>query len=65
MYKYGLEEAQKELGIKQKPLTQDVPNRWGSTRAAAASILDDPKDQKEVPASAIFGSELEGFLNAQ
>ena len=26
--KYGLEEAQKDLGIKQRPLIQDVPNRW-------------------------------------
>ena len=63
--KYGLEEAQKQLGIKRKQLTQDVVNRWGSTRASTSSILDDEKDKKDVPASAVFGEELEGFMNAK
>ena len=63
--KYGLQEAQKKLGIKQRPLIQDVVNRWGSTRASTQSILDDEDDQKEPPLSAVFGNDLDGFLNAQ
>jgi hypothetical protein len=63
--KYGLEEAQKQLGIKKKQLIQDVVNRWGSTRASTSSILDDEKDKKNVPASAVFGEELEGFMNTK
>ena len=63
--KYGLQEAQKKLGIKQRPLIQGVVNRWGSTRASTQSILDDEEDQKEPPLSAVFGNDLDGFLNAQ
>ena len=67
--KYGLQEAQKKAGIKQRPLIQDVPTRWGSTRVSTGSILDheDDKDPEEgaLVASAVFGNELRGFKNAQ
>ena len=53
------------MGIKQRPLIQDVVNRWGSTRASTQSILDDEDDQKEPPLSAVVGNDLDGFLNAQ
>ena len=39
-------------------------NRWGSTRVSTESILDLKDDQKELPVSAVFGHELEGFMNA-
>ena len=39
--KYGLEKAQKKRLLRQKPIQQDVENRWGSTRQATASYLDD------------------------
>ena len=63
--KYGLQKAQEKLGIKQRPLIQDVVNRWGSTRVSTESILDLKDDQKELPVSAVFGHELEGFMNAR
>ena len=52
------------MGIKQRPLIQDVVNRWGSTRVSTESILNHKDDQKELPVSAVFGHELEGFMNA-
>ena len=42
--KYGLERAQIKRGIKVKPIKQDVENRWGSTREATASYLDEDRD---------------------
>jgi hypothetical protein len=65
--KYGLQEAQKRLKIKKRPLLQDVPTRWGSTRASTGSFLDHEDDKVEVVdvGSAVFGEELAGFANAQ
>ena len=63
--RYGLQEAQKRLGIKVRPLIQDVVNRWRSTRVSTQSLLDHEDDRKEETASAVFGHELQGFLNAQ
>ena len=47
VYKYGLQEAQKKLKIKQRPLLQDVATRWGSTRASRASFLDHKDDNND------------------
>ena len=63
--KYGLQEAQAKLLIHQRPLLQDVVNRWGSTRVSTESILDHKDDKKEHVVSDVFGNQLEGFLNAQ
>ena len=65
--KYNLQKAQQKLRIKVRPLLQDVVNRWGSTRVSTESMLDHKDDQiqGEKPASAVFGSELDGFKNAQ
>ena len=65
--KYNLQKAQQKLRIKQRPIIQDVVNRWGSTRVSTESILDHKDDQihGEKPASAVFGHELDGFKNAQ
>ena len=53
----GLEEEQKKRGLKIKPLLQDVPTRWGSTRQSTASFLDadeaDSEDDEE-KASTVF-----------
>ena len=72
VYKYGLQEAQKKLKIKQRPLLQDVATRWGSTRASTASFLDHKDDIKDnvqvagVGGSAVFGEDyLAGFENAK
>ena len=49
--KYGLEKAQKKRLLRQKPIQQDVENRWGSTRQSTASYLDDKdgdSDDEEV-----------------
>ena len=67
--KYGLQVAQKRLGIKVRPLHQDVATRWGSTRVSTQSILDheDDKEKEEaqVGGSTVFGEELQGFMNAR
>jgi len=63
--KYGLQEAQAKLLIHQRPLLQDVVNRWGSTRVSTESILDHKDDKKEHLVSDVFGNQLQGFLNAQ
>ena len=39
-FRYALEVEQKKLNIKQRPLHQDVPTRWGSTRVCTSSFLD-------------------------
>jgi hypothetical protein len=62
-FRYQLEEEQKVMGIKVKPLQQDVPTRWGSTRSSTASFLDSEEDGDEEEDS-VFG-ELEVFKNAQ
>jgi hypothetical protein len=63
--KYGLKDAQAKIQIRQRPLLQDVVNRWGSTRVSTESILDHKDDEKEHSASDVFGHRLEGFRNAQ
>ena len=55
----------KEGITKEDVVIQDVVNRWGSTRVSTESILDLKDDQKELPVSAVFGHELEGFMNAR
>ena len=45
--KYGLQKAQKKRLLKEKPIQQDVENRWGSTRQATASYLDDKDGDSE------------------
>ena len=65
--KYGLQKAQKRLKIKKRPLLQDVPTRWGSTRASTGSFLDHEDNKVEVQeaGAAVFGEELAGYINAQ
>ena len=65
--KYGLQEAQKRMKLKKRPLLQDVPTRWGSTRASTGSFLDHEDDKVEMVdvGSAVYGEELAGFSNAQ
>ena len=46
-FKNILETEQKKLGLKQRPLIQDVVNRWGSTKAAFGSYLTHPDDLNE------------------
>ena len=43
-FRYNLQAEQEKLGIKQRPLQQDVPTRWGSTRAASGSFLTHKDD---------------------
>ena len=38
--RYGLQEQQKMMDIKVRPLHQDVPTRWGSAKTAFESFLD-------------------------
>ena len=38
--RYGVEAAQKKRNLKVRPLHQDVPTRWGSTRDSMESFLD-------------------------
>ena len=45
--KYRVEEEQKKRGLKVKPIIQDVPTRWGSTRASTQSFLDSKTEDKE------------------
>ena len=71
--KYALQEFQNKRGITQRPLIQDVPTRWGSTRVSTGSFLDhkdDIKDNVVVAGddrrSRFFGEDtLAGFENAK
>ena len=38
---------QKRIGLRQRPLIQDVVNRWGSTKASFESCLTHPEDLKD------------------
>lgn len=47
-FKYNLEEEQIKRGLPARALIQDVPTRWGSTRASTTSFLDkEDKDKDE------------------
>ena len=43
-FRYNLQVEQEKLGIKKRPLLQDVPTRWGSTRASSGSFLTHKDD---------------------
>ena len=43
-FKYALNDEQVNRGIKVRPLIQDVPTRWGSTRESCSSFLDHKDD---------------------
>ena len=45
--RYGVEAAQKRRQLKVRPLHQDVPTRWGSTRDALESFLDEKVKKKK------------------
>jgi hypothetical protein len=63
-FRYGLNVEQQKMGIKTKVLHQDVPTRWGSTRASTESFLDSKEDEGEETEQSFFG-ELESFKNAE
>jgi hypothetical protein len=46
-FKYKLEEEQKKMEIPVRPILQDVPTRWGSTRASTQSFLDNKEKSEE------------------
>ena len=46
-FKYALNDEQVNRGIKVRPLIQDVPTRWGSTRESCSSFLDHKDDVDE------------------
>jgi hypothetical protein len=44
--RYGVQSAQKKRNLKVRPLHQDVPTRWGSTRDSMESFLDEKIKKK-------------------
>jgi hypothetical protein len=64
--RYGLEKAQKTIGIKLRPLQRDVENRWGSTRNSTESILDHEEDvKKRIGNPSALGDGLDEYHNAR
>ena len=64
--RYGLEEAQKRIGIKQRPLQRDVENRWGSTRNSTESFLDHEDDvKKRIGKPSNVGDGFDEYHNAR
>ena len=47
VFRRSLAHEQKVLDIKVRPLLQDCPTRWGSTKTLLVSILDHPKDKSD------------------
>ena len=47
VFKNTFEAEQKKIGLRQRPLIQDVVNRWGSTKASFESCLTHPEDLKD------------------
>ena len=47
VFKNTFEAEQKRIGLRQRPLIQDVVNRWGSTKASFESCLTHPEDLKD------------------
>ena len=47
-FKYNVEEEQKKRGLPVRAILQDVPTRWGSTRASTSSFLDKEEKDEEV-----------------
>ena len=45
--RYGVQSAQKKRNLKVRPLHQDVPTRWGSTRDSMESFLDEKKKKTD------------------
>ena len=43
-FRYAVEREQAEAGLKQKPIIQDVENRWGSTKVSTESFLNHKDD---------------------
>jgi hypothetical protein len=62
-FKYAVEVQQKKRDIKVKPIHQDVPTRWGSTRASCESFLDTKKesDFDEDDENDVFGDDFENM----
>lgn len=57
--RYGLEREQQKRNLKVKPIQQDVVNRWGSTRVAAESYLDErKKNEEDEKSSDVFEEEF-------
>ena len=46
-FKYGVQVQQERRDIPVKPILQDVPTRWGSSRASTESFLDSKKESDE------------------
>ena len=46
-FKYGVQVQQEKRGIPVRPILQDVPTRWGSSRASTESFLDSKKESDE------------------
>ena len=55
-FKYNLQEEQKKRDLPVRAILQDVPTRWGSTRAATGSFLDkvDKDEEESNKASEVF-----------
>ena len=47
-FKYQVEEEQKKRGLPVRAILQDVPTRWGSTRASTGSFLDKVEKDEEM-----------------
>lgn len=63
--KYGLEKAQEKRGIRVKPIKQDVENRWGSTREATSSYLDDKDGDTDDDAETLSDTFADEFKNCE
>ena len=63
----ALEEAQKKHQIKCRPLQQDVPTRWGSSRTSLGSFLDEniKKSQDDSDESASDDDDITDFKNCE
>ena len=61
-FKYNVEEEQKKSGLPVRAILQDVPTRWGSTRASTGSFLDkEENDEEEVRKSDVFREQYKNM----
>ena len=70
-FKYGVQVQQERRDIPVKPIIQDVPTRWGSSRASTESFLDSKRERVEEDGenlgeggsnSNVFGEEFENMV---
>jgi hypothetical protein len=65
--RYGVQSAQKKRNLKVRPLHQDVPTRWGSTRDSMESFLDEKikkkrTDEEDNVVNPELDEEVEDFV---